>query len=167
MHDRQSLPSAPARQELAPPPVPLLHANNPTNAATAPSATPNTILDMASHPSVFGTPTHLAKARNVPRSVDLRVAATACGNSYATFFSNATVVTTGRMAATREGLLTPSRAGIPSALGDAKGHREQASDHARMRSTARAASTSRRRPWIQQPRPFPPVRSRKLVILAP
>jgi hypothetical protein len=43
---------------------------------------------------------------NAPPSVELRVAATACWNSYATFLSCATGTAAGRMAATREGMFT-------------------------------------------------------------
>src|SRR6185437_3855129 len=43
-----------------------------------------------------------AVAGNAPRPVELRVAATACSDSYATFFSGATA-TVGRIAATSEG----------------------------------------------------------------
>src|ERR1019366_9322657 len=41
---------------------------------------------------------------NAPPSVELRVAATARSNSYATFLSSATGAAVGRMAATREGM---------------------------------------------------------------
>ena len=43
---------------------------------------------------------------NAPRPVELRVAEAAGLSSYATFFSSATVAAVGRMAATREGMLT-------------------------------------------------------------
>ena len=46
------------------------------------------------------------RAGNAPPSVELRVAATACWNSYATFLSSATAAAVGRMAATREGMFT-------------------------------------------------------------
>ena len=42
---------------------------------------------------------------NAPSPVELRVVATACWNSYATFFSDATVAV-GRMAAASEGMWT-------------------------------------------------------------